>query len=411
MKISRPVLINVSLGVVILAVIVGGLVFLLPKTASGAGSDTTQLTSTVQQGVVSTAITATGQITAVRQVDANFATAGTVASVDVKLGDTVTAGQQLGTIATSDLSAALTKAQKSLSQAKASRASAQAAVNTANAEAASSDPQIASQGQKDQSSANSQLTSAQNQVDTASDAVTAAAADLASATLTSPIAGLVIGLNGVVGASSGSSAGGGTSTAFATIADVSAMTMTANIAEADIADVEVGQAASITFPALTDVTATATVTAIAPTATASNSVVTYATTITLDAIPQGLRLGQTAEVAITVSSSADDALYVPSAAITTATDGTSTVDVVETDGTVTTTTVTLGVVGDQGTEITTGLTLGQTIVLGEVSNDATDTTTTDTGNTRGNFGGFGGGTPPTGGGNFGGAGATQGGGQ
>jgi macrolide-specific efflux system membrane fusion protein len=178
------------------------------------------------------------------------------------------------------------------------------------------------------------------------------------------------------------------------------MTMTAAIAEADIALVAVGQTAAVTFPALADVTTTATVTAIAPTATASNSVVTYATTITLDAIPEGLRLGQTAEVTITTVSSAEDALYVPTAAITTAEDGTSTVDVVGDDEAVTTTTVELGVAGDAGTVIASGLTAGQTIVLGEVAattEDETTGTTEQQGGFGGGAGGAGGGTPPTGG--------------
>ncbi len=173
------------------------------------------------------------------------------------------------------------------------------------------------------------------------------------------------------------------------------MTVTANIAEADIASVVVGQAATVTFPAMTGVSAKAKVTAIAPTATSSNSVVTYATTITLDSIPTGLRLGQTASVSITTKSSAATALYVPTAAITTV-NGVSTVKVVDAkDPTKSTTvTVTLGIVGNTGTEVKTGPKLGETIVLGTVSPTTTGTTGGTTGG-RGGFGGFGGG-----GGNF-----------
>lgn len=383
MKISRPVLVNVSLGVVIVAAVAGSLAFILPSSASAGTDETTQLTGTVQQGVVSTSISASGQIAAAREVTASFSVSGTIATVDVALGATVTAGQQLATLDSTDLTKALTAANKTLTSARSDRTEAQNAVATATNE-------------QELSSANNQLSQAQSQVDNATDAVTTATENLAAATLTAPIAGLVIAVP-AVGDSAGSGGGGTTSTGF-TIADVSSLTMTANIAEADIADVAVGQAATVTFPALDSLESAATVTAVAPTATASNSVVTYATTITLDAIPEGLRLGQTAEASIVIEASAEDALYVPSAAITTA-NGTSTVDVLEDDGTVTTTTVTLGVVGDQGTEILTGLELGQTIVLGEVSND---TTTTDTGTTN-QQGGFGGGnlpegfTPPTGG--------------
>jgi macrolide-specific efflux system membrane fusion protein len=408
MKISRPVLINTSLGIVIAGAIAAGLVILLPAQAS-TSTEATQLTSTVQQGLVSSTITASGSVAAVREVNANFAVSGTIASVDVALGTTVTAGQQLGTLETTALDKEVTSAQTTLTRAKADLVTANTAVTTATADASSSDPQTASGAAQELTSAKSQVLDAKDKVTDATDALATAQANRDSAVLTSPINGLVTAVGGTVGNSTGSSTGstesaGGTtttSTGFVTIADVSAMTMTAAIAEADIALVAVGQTATVTFPALTDTTATATVTSIAPTGTTSNSVVTYSTTITLDSIPTGLRLGQTAEVTITTVSSADDALYVPTAAITTATDGTSTVDVIGDDDDVTTTTVELGVVGDAGTEITSGLTAGQTIVLGEVaaSTDSTDTGTTD--QQQGGFGGGGTGggnfTPPTGG--------------
>jgi macrolide-specific efflux system membrane fusion protein len=99
--------------------------------------------------------------------------------------------------------------------------------------------------------------------------------------------------------------------------------------------------------------------------------------------------------------SADDALYVPTAAITTDTDGVSTVDVLGDDDVTTTTTVELGVVGDEGTEITSGLAAGDTVVLGEVAATTDDDATTEQpGGGTGDFtggGGFGGGTAPTGG--------------
>ena len=408
MKISRPVLVNTSLGIVIAGAIAAGLVILLPAQAN-TSTEATQLTSTVQQGVVSSTITASGSVAAVREVNANFAVSGTIATVDVALGTTVTAGQQLGTLETTALDKEVSAAQTALTRAKADLVVANTAVSTATADAASADQQTASGSAQELTSAKSQVLDAKDKVTDATDALATAQANRSSAVLTSPIDGLVTAVGGTVGDSTGSStgstettgstesAGGTTTTGFVTVADVSAMTMTAAIAEADIALVAVGQTATVTFPALTDATATATVTAIAPTGTTSNSVVTYSTTMTLDAIPTGLRLGQTAEVTITTVSSADDALYVPTAAITTASDGTSTVDVIGDDDEVTTTTVETGVVGDAGTEITSGVTAGQTIVLGEVAastGDDAGSSTTDLPQ-----GGFGGGnfTPPTGG--------------
>jgi membrane fusion protein, macrolide-specific efflux system len=388
MKISRPVLVNGILGLVIVAAIVGVLVFVLPKSASGSG-DATQLTSTVQQGVVSNAITASGQIAAEREVNANFKVSGTISSIKVTLGDTVKKGSTLATIGTSDLTKAVSTAKSDLSDAYATLSDASSSYSRA--KKTGTDDQI--------SSAKSQVRSAQKQVNSARDALDTANSNVSKATLKAPISGLVVAINSSVGDSVGGT-GGVSTTAFITIADVDKLTMTADIAEADIADVKEGQAATITFPALTDTTASATVTAIAPTATASNSVVTYATTITLDEVPEGLRLGQTSEVSIVIEATDGDVLYVPSAAITTGTDGTSTVDVVGDDGTTTTTTVTTGLVGDQGTEITSGLTAGQTIVIGTIS--TTDTGTSGSTIGTGGFpgGGTGGGFPGGGTGNF-----------
>ena len=405
MKISRPVLINVSLAIVIAVAIAGSLIFLLPKSAASSEADATQLTTTVQLGAVSSTITASGSVAAKSEVSADFEVSGTVKAVDVSLGETVKKGQTLGTLVKGDFADALADAQEDLADAYESVSDANESISDAEDDADSSNEQTASSGEQALSSAEDQLDQANDQVDTALDAVATAQDNVDATTLKAPIAGLVIAVTGTVGGSSGSSSGSSsgastgdttTSTGFVTIADVSKMTLTASIAEADIADVAVGQTADVTFPALTDTTTTATVTAVAPTATASNSVVTYATTITLDEIPDGLRLGQTAEATITTVSSADDALYVPTAAITTATDGTSTVDVVGDDDEVTTTTVELGVVGDEGTEITSGLEEGQTVVLGTVA-ATTDDTSTDTGNTGG-FGGQGGTGGFTGGG-------------
>ena len=373
MKIPRRVLINGGLAVVIVAaLVVAGILLFKPFSASNASATGTQLTGTVQQGTVSSTISASGAIAAMRDVDANFGVSGTIASVAVAVGQTVTAGQTLGTLDTTDLEATVKTDYT--------------AYVYANQDLAAAEAQPGAQV--------SQINQAKQQVSQARNTYNAAKADLAKATLTAPIAGLVIAVNGEVGGTSGGSSGAGgtgssgSSTAFVTIADVSSYVVTANIAEADIAKVTVGQSATITFPALTGTTATAKVTAISPTATSSNSVVTYATTITLDKVPDGVRLGQTAQVAITIASSAADALYVPAAAITTA-NGTSTVKVIDPKTQkVVVTDVTLGVVGDDGTEIKTGLTAGETIVIGTVS-PSTTTGTTGTG-TRGGFGGFGG---------------------
>jgi macrolide-specific efflux system membrane fusion protein len=376
----------------VVAAIVAAILVLHPfgtSTASAATStsNTTQLTSTVQEGVVSSTITASGSVAPVSEVSSSFGTSGTIATVDVAVGSTVTAGQTLGTIDPT----ALTKAQASANTQLQS-----AEQQVSDAEAAAAAPATSSAGNgsgggnsgggnagggstasaaSQATSAASQVISAKTQLATAQAAYDTATSALGEATLTAPIAGVVVAVNGSVGSSTqaGSTveavAPSGTapsSSAFVTIANTSSLTVTASIAEADIASVSIGQVASVSFPALTDVTAPAKVSAIAPTSTSGGSTVAYATTITLDSVPTGLRLGQTAEVSITTKTSGKAEPYVPTAAITTA-NGVSTVKVVESDGTTKSTTVTLGVAGDVGTAILSGLAKGQTVVIGAVS--------------------------------------------
>lgn len=397
MRFSRPLVINVVLAVVVIGAIVATLVLVNPfgwGSASTAATGT-QLTSTVQQGVVSKTISTSGSIAPIHEVSASFGTAGTISSVNVAVGQSVAAGTVIGSLDTTSLQKALDSANTTLKNAQSAYASA----------------------------SNSQGVQAAAQVTTAQQAVSDATANFASANLVAPISGVVVSVGGTVGqkvsagsvsqsitpsGTSSTSTTGSSSSAFATIADTSSLTVTANIAEADISSVTIGQAATVTFPALTNVTSPAKVSFISPTATSSNSVVTYATTITLDAATTGIRLGQTAQVAIVTKTSAADALYVPAAAITTA-NGESTVKVVATDGTSKAVTVTLGVVGDAGTEILTGLTAGETIVIGTVSATTTSTTNTNqqrrfgTGTGTGGFGGAGVGTGGgTGAGGFGG---------
>ncbi|GAA2077404.1 HlyD family efflux transporter periplasmic adaptor subunit [Pseudolysinimonas kribbensis] len=417
-KPTRRALVNgILVGVIVLALAGGGLWLWHPWSASAAGASATRLTATVQRGSVSQTVTASGSIAPTREVAASFQVSGTVSAVDVSVGQVVTAGQTLATIDASDLETAQSEGWTQYVHAEQNLTAAE--------------QQATSGSGQGGGNATASINAAKGAVTKASDAYQQAKAQVALATLTAPIGGLVIAVNGEVGGSSGgssASSGSGTSggsgasgggsgsnsssssgSGFVTIADTSAYVVTANIAEADIADVAVGQAASITFPALTGITATAKVTAISPTATASNSVVTYATTITLDKLPAKVRLGQTAEVAITIASSKDDALFVPAAAITTA-NGTSTVEVVDQKtGTTSTVDVITGVVGDQGTEITHGLTAGQTVVIGTLTPSTTGTggTTGITGRT-GTRGGFGGGTGGFGGngGAFGGTGGS-----
>jgi len=177
------------------------------------------------------------------------------------------------------------------------------------------------------------------------------------------------------------------------------MQVTAAFAEADATKLKEKQAATVTWNALSGTTAAAKVSSIDPSATTSNSVVTYGVTLSLDKAPTGTKVGQTVSVSV-ITGTVDNAIYVNSAAISTV--GTRHTVRVMANGQATLTAVEIGLEGDQATQVTSGLTAGQEVVV--------NTASSTSGSNTGNFPGGGLGGLNGGGGNFGGGGTRGGGG-
>src|SRR4051795_12420959 len=111
MKISKPLLINGGLAVVIVGALTGGAFYFFGPAATGAATPTgTQLPATVQQGTVSQTVSANGAISPVNEVSPAFTVTGTIATVQVSVGQTVAAGQVLGTLDTTELQIAVDEA-------------------------------------------------------------------------------------------------------------------------------------------------------------------------------------------------------------------------------------------------------------------------------------------------------------
>jgi multidrug efflux pump subunit AcrA (membrane-fusion protein) len=123
----------------------------------------------------------------------------------------------------------------------------------------------------------------------------------------------------------------------------------------------------VTFPAA-GAAVTGKVTQISLSSITSNNVIQYPVTVTLQNVPDTVRLGASATVSITTGS-VDDALYVPSGAVTSV-GRTHTVTVVR-DGTESVVQVRIGLVGDRGTQIVSGLSAGDVVVLPTASSTTT----------------------------------------
>jgi multidrug efflux pump subunit AcrA (membrane-fusion protein) len=171
------------------------------------------------------------------------------------------------------------------------------------------------------------------------------------------------------GASSSSSGTSGTTatSGLVVIADLTSLQVTAQVAEADVSDVRVGQSAQITLSASGD-TVDGTVTAVALQGTASNNVVQYPVTVRLASVPDGVRLGASANVTITTATR-DDVLTVPTSAVTTTGAGT-TVTLLR-GGRQTTVEVTKGLSGGSTTEVAGDIAAGDQVVLPSGSRGST----------------------------------------
>jgi HlyD family secretion protein len=246
-----------------------------------------------------------------------------------------------------------------------------------------------------------QIAQARANVDSAQVTVDSARRGVNETTLLAPQDGKVLSVANKVGevATGGISAGSGSATTgsgtnsaantaatssgtgFIVIANPSQLAVTANIAEADAAKVQLGQAARITFPA-TSATATGTVTQITPQSTVTNNVVQYPVQVSLATAPPGVGVGNTASLSITTGTKSG-VLVAPTSAIT-STGNRHTVVVRRGEQDVTVP-VEIGIVGDTTTEIVGGVNEGDQLVLPTVA------TSTNNGFPRGGGGGGGGG--------------------
>ncbi len=379
--------INALLALLIVGAAIWG-VNLIRSTSSGNEAKATDVrTVTVSQGTVTKTVSADGTVESASTAAATFTTSGTVTSIKVKVGDKVTKGQLLAQVDATD-------AQRDLDLANANLDAANDSLDRAQ-------------------DAGTDTTTAENAVTSAELAVDDAAAEVAGTKLKAPMAGTVTAVNGSLGgsssgsssSSSGSSAGTGgsgasssntSSSGFIDIADLSRVQITAAFSESDTTALKTGQSATITWNALENAETTGKVVAVDPTATTSNSVVTYGVTISLPDPPDGTKPGQTVSVAV-VTGSVDNAVKVNSAAVT-ATGRRSTVTVLTSTGTQEVRQVEVGLQGDDAYQITSGLTAGERVVV-PTSSTTTSNSGTRTGTGFGTGGGGftgGGGAPPGG---------------
>lgn len=309
-------------GAIALTAIVATLVInAQPQGASGP------VTDMVTEGTFSTTVEAKGQLKPISSSVVSPSVDGTVDSINVQAGQSVSEGDVLMTIKNEELDRNVAEAQRAVAAAQEDLTNAQKAAAVAQAtpttdvDGASAAAAGASAGSADTntvSAAQRSLASAQANLDQAN-------AKAAGRTVTAPSSGSIVELNAKVGATvTGGMIMGESDTSGGKqcmqIADLSKMKVTVQVGEKDITKIAVGQSANVTYPAFPDIVSQGTVTAIASVANSdSNSgggSVTFNVDILIEAPDARLKPGMTAEVSV-VTEQLDDVVMVPTMALMT----------------------------------------------------------------------------------------------
>lgn len=242
--------------------------------------------------------------------------------------------------------------------------------------------------------------SAQNKLAQADSAITQAQTNLYSARLDyqdagavvyAPIDGQVSGLSVFEGmtvsgtttsSNNSNSSSSASTTQLLSIANQSNPLVAVNVSESDINKIKVDQKATISLDAITDKTFTGKVVGINKMGSVSSNVTNYPVTIQFDTQSNEILPNMSATVSIILDSKTD-VLTVPSAAVTTDTNGQSSVQIMV-NGKPQNRDVQIGLSSDTDVEIVSGLVDGDTVVTGTIAK----TTTSSSSSTSSVFGGI-----------------------
>ncbi len=264
-------------------------------------------TATVARGDLTQTVTATGQLNPVRNVQVGSQISGIILKLNADFNSQVKAGEVIAQLDAGTYQANMNSAEGDLANANAGLELAQ--VNARRAAELFKNKLIA-QSDYDQSVATLHQAEAQVKIRTA--ALERAKVDFGRCTIYSPVDGIVISRNVDVGQTVAASMSA--PTLFVIANDLTKMQIDANVSEADVGGVEVGQDVDFTVDAFPYRTFHGNVIQVRNSPTTVQNVVTYDTVIEVSNPDLKLKPGMTANVSIVVARR-EDVLKIPNAAL------------------------------------------------------------------------------------------------
>lgn len=317
--IRRGIAAGIVVGVIVIAAVVTMALTAKPEQKAEP------VTDTVTEGTYQTTVEAKGTLKPINSSVVSPTVDGTIESINVSVGQQVSAGDVLMTIKNDELDRNVADAQRTLKGAQEDLVNAQKALSNANNAPKTTDEDGNVQ-QTDTTSLQTTVSTAQRAVETAQAALDTANSKAAERTVTAQSSGSIVEMNAKVGASvtggvvvgDGGSQGG---KQCMQIADLSQMKVTVQVGEEDIAKVAADQQVNIAYPAFDNIVSTGTVTSIASIANttgdgSSGSGVTFDVDVLISEPDSHLKPGMTANVSI-VTEQIDNVVMVPADALQT----------------------------------------------------------------------------------------------
>ncbi len=289
-------------GAAVVLVAGGGYALLRPKK-----SDVKWRMAPLQRGPLQQRISATGTLSALVQVTVGSQVSGTIAAIFVDYNSEVKKGQTIAQIDPTLLQAALSDAQAGMERANTNLDDARRQL--ARTRRLAQEKLVSDQDLEARQVA---FETATANLQTAKAALERAKTNLAYATITAPVSGVVVSRNVDVGQTVAASFS--TPTLFLIAQDLTKMKLEASIDEADIGQVKAGQMGFFTVDSYPDTQFKGMVSQVRLEPITQQNVVTYKVVMDVDNGDLKLRPGMTANVAIQTQSR-DSVLKVPSAAL------------------------------------------------------------------------------------------------
>ncbi len=290
---------------IVTAVVLMAVALLLYRCTSS--SSVTFQTAPVTRGPITQAVTATGTLNPVQNVQVGSQVSGNIQKLFVDFNSAVKAGEVIAQIDPVVFQATVNQAEGDL-------ANAQAALELARLNEVRTRALVAKQNsaQSDLDQATANLHQAEANVKIKEGALEKTKADLDHCTITSPIDGIVISRNVDVGQTVAASLQA--PIIFAIANDLSKMQIDANVAEADVGGVAVDQDVDFTVDAFPTRTFQGKVVQVRNAPITVQNVVTYDTVIGVSNPDQKLKPGMTANVSI-VAAHRDETVKIPNSAL------------------------------------------------------------------------------------------------